>query len=270
MDILIGVVLFLFIINQNTRIRKLEELLKGSPKNIGAQPLIPNIPGGAPLASVQPQVSQIKVPQQKDISTEEASGRILGRIGIAAVIIGVAFFLKYAFDNNWVGPAGRVGIGIIIGGVLIAVGQMLRKKYLRYSDLLMGGGLAILYLSIFSSYALYNLVDPMVAFFGLILVTAFGVILSVTNATKTLSYVALSGGYLAPVLIGVSNLGEFVTFTYITILNLGVLGVLLYKRWNHLILFGLGGTWLLFSAWFLSSYTEKLLMLLTLLREFFG
>ena len=43
----------------------------------------------------------------------------LNRIGIAAVLIGVSYFLKYAFDNNWIGPAGRVTIGLLAG---IAIG----------------------------------------------------------------------------------------------------------------------------------------------------
>jgi uncharacterized membrane protein len=203
---------------------------------------------------------QINKEAPKDISGEEVSGRILGRIGIGAVVLGVAFFLKYAFDNDWIDPTGRVILGIMIGIVIMGIGQWLRKKYLGYSDLLMGGGLAILYISIFSSFALYHLVDPMTAFFGMVIVTAVGVIISIIDATQTLSVIALIGGFLSPFLIGVTELGPWITFTYITILNGGTLGILTHKRWPNLILIALIGTWIYFGTWLSSSYTDALLV----------
>ncbi len=215
----------------------------------------------APVATVAPiNPSVPKAPVAPSISTDEMSGKILGRIGIGAVVIGVAFFLKYAFDNNWIGPSGRVLVGIIIGLGLLALGQWLRKKYLSYSDLLMGGGLAVLYLSVYAAFALYQLVDPMTAFLGMIIVTAIGVGISIVNATISLSVIALIGGYLAPSMIGVALIGPWVTFTYLTILNAGLLGILIYKKWAPLVLIGLIGTWLHFGSWLAMSYTTDLLV----------
>ena len=250
-------------LHQNGRINHLEELIK---KNLKPSPLPETKPvsndnisqsvvqPSVPTNTVTPPVSP-----KSDISGEEVSGRILGRIGISAVIIGIAFFLKYAYDNNWINPAGRVMIGILIGVFVMCLGQYLRKKYLQYSDLLMGGGLAILYLSVLSSYALYHIVDPMLAFLGMIVVTAIGVLISIINATTTLSMVAFIGGYLAPTLIGLNFLGAFIVFTYITILNAGTLGILLYKKWTNLVIIGFIGTWIIFTGWYVSSYTQDML-----------
>ena len=271
-------IIFLFIIvfvliHQSGRITHLEEIIK---KNLNTSPVPSPIPVPTPNAE---QSKGDSIPQSKvlpntpvnastintssvsssDISGEEVSGRILGRIGIAAVIMGMAFFLKYAFDNNWVSPAGRVMIGILIGICVMALGQFLRKKYIQYSDLLMGGGLAILYLSIFSSHALYHIVDPMLAFMGMIVVTIIGVAISIINATKTLSSIAFIGGYLAPTLVGVNVLGEFIVFSYITILNAGTLGILLYKKWTNLIIIGFIGSWIIFTGWYLGNYNQELL-----------
>ncbi|MEI8327736.1 MAG: DUF2339 domain-containing protein [Candidatus Taylorbacteria bacterium] len=278
--LIIIVVVILFIL-QSRRIDRLEWLIKKltqstqqnstHPQASSVQaPLTPmndavhTTPAPMNTATISPARESTPVMQQsaaptaaneKDVSGEEVSGRILGRIGITAVIIGIAFFLKYAFDNDWIGPAGRVGIGLLIGTLVIILGQTLRKKYLKYSDLLMGGGLAILYLSVFASFALYQLVDPMPAFLGMIVVTAIGVALSIMNATETLSFIAFIGGFLAPILIGVTELGTWVTFTYISILNMGILGIMFYKKWNYLVLIGLFGSWIIFGTWLFSSYT---------------
>jgi uncharacterized membrane protein len=210
-----------------------------------------NIANPVPIKSIS---------KHSEVSGEEMSGRILGRIGITALVIGMAFFLKYAYDNNWIQPAGRVLIGILIGLIIMAIGQYLRKKYLQYSDLLIGGGLAILYTSVLSSHVLYNLTDPIQTFMGLLVVTIIGVALSMMNATITLAVVAFIGGYLAPMFIGVSNLGTNLTFVYITILNAGILAILLTKKWTNLVLCALIGTWIIFSGWYFGSYTQELLI----------
>lgn len=266
-------IVFIAFIYQNSRISKLESKV-GGIKNTNTNSSQSEKVNQDPVAPVKAVIDNpIPVKSntvQSDISGEEVSGRILGRIGIAAVIIGSAFFLKYAFDNNWVGPLGRVVIGILIGISVMGIAQYLRRKYLQFSDLLMGGGLAILYLSVFASYALYHLVDPMLAFLAMIVVTVVGVSISIINATITLSVIAFIGGFLTPVLIGVTNLGEFITFTYVTILNAGILAILLYKKWTNLVLCGLIGTWLIFGTWLASSYSSDLLMptLLFMLIQF--
>jgi uncharacterized membrane protein len=277
MSIIIAVIFIIYLVYQHQRVTKLELLIKERPASV-SQPIkpvastnaVPENVTSSPAVQMAPSpvVQVINTPPK--VADEEASGRILGRLGIAAVVIGMGFFLKYAFDNNWVGPAGRVMTGILIGVIVIFIGQWLRKKYLGYSDLLIGGGLAILYLSIYASYGLYQLTDPMMAFLGMIVITAIGVGLSILNATLTLSFLALIGGFLAPFMIGQNALGPWVTFTYITILNAGILGILFYKKWTPLVLIGLIGTWMHFAVWYSTSYNSSLLVptLLFLLIQF--
>jgi uncharacterized membrane protein len=274
MYILLVVIVLFTVVYQNGRITKLEHLIKSGKHNLsdGAQKEV-----SAPVHVMkqdtheQHQVSTVLPTKMHEtetsssvdipvVSEEETSGKVLGRIGIAALVLGVAFFIKYAFDHDWISPAGRVMIGILIGAVLVALGQWLRKKYLSYSDLLTGGGMAILYLSIYSSCGYYHLVDPMMAFMGMIVVTAVGVILSMIDATVTLSVVAFIGGFLTPFIIGTGTIDPWIVFIYITILNAGILGILIYKKWSPLIIIGLIGTWMYFGWWFVSSYKEALLV----------
>ncbi|MDE2188704.1 MAG: DUF2339 domain-containing protein [Patescibacteria group bacterium] len=269
MDYLFFIIIVIMFFYHGGKINRLEKLIKDGDKvvkNSQTQATSATINTSTAPAPVSMTDQTIVTPAQPvstvkpDISSEEMSGRIIGRIGIGAVIIGVAFFLKYAFDNNWVGPSGRVMIGILVGAVLVGIGLWLRKKYLGYSDLLMGGGLAVLYLSVYSAYALYQLIDPMTTFMGMIIVTVIGVVISIIEATQTLSIIAIVGGYLAPALVGVSLVGPTITFTYLTILNGGVLGILVYKKWAPLVLIGLAGTWLHFGSWLMTSYNDTLLV----------
>ena len=190
-----------------------------------------------------------------DESQEETSARWLGRIGAIAVLIGVAFFLKYAFDNNWIGPMGRVALGIITGLVTIGVGQKLRAKYLNYSDMLSGVGIAILYLSIYASYSFYHLVDPNVAFVLMGLVTTFGLVLAIAGSTLGLAVLATLGGFMTPVLLSTGENHLAALSMYMIILDLGVFGVAWFKKWTQLNYLSFVGTVVLFGGWMAKFYT---------------
>lgn len=261
MYILLAIILFVMFIHQSRRISQLESLIKSrGPVNAS----VTSQPNQAPLQTAIPPVAPVPAPTAPNLQTpktgEESSGKLLGSLGIAAVVIGVGFFIKYAFDNAWIGPAGRVMLGILIGAAGIALGQWLRKKYLGYSDLLMGGGLAILYLAIYASYGFYHLVDPMLAFLGMIVVTLVGVGFSMFNSTQTLAFVSFIGGFLAPFMIGQDQIVPWILFTYITIINAGILAILIHKKWPGLILIGLVATLMHFGFWYESSYDQTLLV----------
>ena len=92
-------------------------------------------------------------------------GNWFNRIGVLAIFLGVAFFLKYAVDREWIGSTGRVLIGAAIGIAFLLAGERLRRRYPSYAYGLTGGGIAILYASIwFASFKRYGLLDPTVAF----------------------------------------------------------------------------------------------------------
>ncbi|MEK9178043.1 MAG: DUF2339 domain-containing protein, partial [Patescibacteria group bacterium] len=118
LEIVAIIVIAIIILNHNSRITKLEK----SSSIVSAVKPAPNQSVESTPLVTKPVVLN---PVQETIvkkNSEEVSGRMLGKIGITAVIIGISFFLKYAFDNNWVGPAGRVMIGIIIGVALLGLG----------------------------------------------------------------------------------------------------------------------------------------------------
>jgi uncharacterized membrane protein len=218
------------------------------------------VPSASP-ATIAAGSASVPVPPKpaQKIDGEEASGRWLGKIGVLAIVLGVSFFLKWAFDNNLIGPMGRIVLGFMGGGAMVGVGQFLRRKYLVYSDIVTGGGIAILYLTIFAAYAFYGFIGMPVALLLMFAVTALSVTLSVVGGTVHLAVLGVLGGLLTPLLIrGVGeNYGAL--FSYLALLDLGVLGVALFKKWNGLNILGFVGTAIFFTSWTTAHYHPDLL-----------
>jgi len=231
-------------------------------------PSVAPSPAPSPTHGQKPLVSEsAPVPTE---SSEEKGARWLGRIGIVALLFGVAFFLKYAFDNDWIGPMGRVMMGVLAGIGMIGVGHRFRSRYGAYADLWLGGGIGVLYLSMYASFAFYQLISQGVAFSLMALVTALALVLAVSGGTINIAAIGVFGGFLTPIMLrtGVDNLVQL--SLYMIILNLGVLGVAWFKKWTKLNYLTFLGTITLFGGWMSSFYRpERLEMTFFFLTIFF-
>lgn len=198
-------------------------------------------------------------------------GNWFNRIGIIAICFGVAFFLKYAFDNEWIGPGGRVSIGVAVGLAFLAAGERFRKRYPSYAYGLTGGGLTILYLAIwFASQNRYNLIPQMLAFILMAVVTATGSLLAARYDALPIAVLALIGGFLTPILLSTGVDNEAGLFGYIALLDAGVLALAYSKQWRGLNYLGFGGTILMFGAWMNEWYgSDKLWTTIFFLSLFF-
>lgn len=254
--------------NLNRRILKLEGEI--SPE---AEPLFP-LRREAPVYEVPAETAGGERTAGKAESVEsKVTGKWFAIVGVLALVFGVGFFLKYAFENNLIGVTGRVIMGILGGLALLALGSVLQKKekYRTYSFFISGGGLALLYLSIYGAFNFYHLISQTTAFLFMILITAGGAALSVVSAGKPLAALALLGGFLTPFLVSTGTDNQIALFGYILILNLGFLGISNFKKWLELYYLNFAGTYAVFYAWFLEFYEpEKLSPTLIFLTLFFA
>ena len=184
-------------------------------------------------------------------------GRWLNRIGIVAVVIGVAFFIKYAFDNNWIGPTGRVVLGIVSGLGLIGWGQHLYRTYRIYAQGLIGGGIAILYVSLFAAYDFYALIPYGAALAAVAFVTASAVILSSIGDDIALFIIVLAGGFATPLLLGFSDDHQVSLLTFVVVLDLGVLAAAYRKNWKIINFLAFFATLIIFSLWAGKYYSHS-------------
>jgi uncharacterized membrane protein len=174
---------------------------------------------------------------------------LISKIGIAILVLAIGFFVKYAIDNDWIGPAGRVGIGLLCGGVLVGFAHVLRKNYKSFSSVLVGGGLAIFYFTIALAYHQYQLFGQTVSFVIMVVITAFAVILSLLYDRQELAIIALVGGFVAPFLVSNGRGNYQVLFSYLLILNTGLLVIAYNKAWRLLNVLAFVFTALLFASW---------------------
>lgn len=198
-------------------------------------------------------------------------GRWLNRIGVLAIVFGIAFFLKYAFENRWIGETGRVIIGLLAGLAMIGAGERFRRKaYPVYAQGLSGGGILILYLSIFAAFNFYHLIPEALAFGSMVLVTATAIALAVRYDALAISILGILGGFLTPYLLSTGVDQQIALFTYIAILDLGILGIAYYKDWRLLNLLSFILTVSTFLGWYFTFYnTAKLWNTVFFLTLFF-
>ena len=168
-------------------------------------------------------------------------------VGIVAILFAVSFFLKWAFDNNYLGPGARVTLGLVAGLFMLAAGLALhRRRDVPYlSEGLAGGGLGVLYLSLWGAHALYGLLGPGPTFAAMFAVTVLGALVSVASSRQITAVLTVLGGLLTPVLISVEQPDERKLFTYLLVLDILVLAIARYRTWPALNRLAWGGTALL-------------------------
>jgi len=178
--------------------------------------------------------------------------------GLLTMVFGVGYFLKYSFDQGWVGPAGRVSMAYVWGILFLLAGNLFQKKNFRSFGLsLVGGGIAVLYFATFAAFQLYGLLNQTVSFTVMILITVLASLLSILFDVKWLAVLGLIGGFLTPALLSTGQDNQIALMSYMTILNLGLLSIAFYKKWDLLNILGFLFTYLLFTGWFVRHYGES-------------
>lgn len=173
-------------------------------------------------------------PQGMAMEYAVASNWLL-RIGVLILVTGIGFFLKYSIDNDLLGEQARValsvlaGIGMIIAGVRLAYGN-----YHLFSQGLLGGGIAVLYFSVFAAFSFYHLVDMYPAFALMIVVTACAATLAIRLDSMLVAIFAIIGGYCTPILLSTGQVNFVGLFSYMLLLGVGLLAINWYKHWHLL------------------------------------
>jgi uncharacterized membrane protein len=208
--------------------------------------------------------------QRRDLESV-VGGSWFAWAGIITITFGIAFALKFAFESELIGPPVRVLLGALGGGALLFVGERLRRKGLRqYAYILSGGGVLILYLSIYAAFAFYGLIGQFPAFVLMAGVTALAVLLAVRLDALPVAVLGLVGGFLTPLLLSTGRDNQVGLFSYVALLDAGVLAVAYFKRWRSLNYLSFLATALMTFGWMAAHYDKsKLWTTLFFLSLFF-
>jgi uncharacterized membrane protein len=193
-----------------------------------------------------------------ELNEAKIGGTWLNRIGIVAFIFGLGFFLKYSFDNNWIGPAGRVIIGILAGLGLLAGGEKAQRKELKiFAQGLTGGGIAALYFAIFAAFSLYHLLGQLPAFGIMIMITITAVLLAVRYDAFAIAILGIIGGFLTPFFLSTGVPNQIGLFSYIALLDCGILALAYFKKWRSINIISFAFTILILLIWMAGPYSNQ-------------
>lgn len=204
----------------------------------------------APVTESKP-VYQPGFKQQKEERDYEKfiGENIANKIGIAVLVLGISFFIKYAIDKDWIHESGRVLIGLLSGAILIGFAHYFRNQYRSFSSVLVGGGLTVFYFSIAYAFHQYHLIGQTMAFMCMVLISGLGVVLSLYYNRQELAILATIGGFITPFLVSTGEDNYTALFTYLSILNTGLMVLAWFKRWPAINTIALVFTTLIYGGW---------------------
>ncbi len=205
-------------------------------------------------------------PYQKSVNRQSNLEKFIGenlisKIGIAITVIGVAIGAKYSIERGLISPLTRIILGYLFGLGLLGFGIKLKRSYENYSAVLVSGAMAILYFITFSAAGIYHLIPLALAFGLMVLFTLFTVIAAIHYNRQVIAHIGLVGAYAIPFMLSEGSNNVPFLFSYMAIINIGILAIAVKRYWKPLYYASFGLTWLIYFIWFAFNYEEKYLLL---------
>lgn len=243
----------------SSKSKKIEEIKEEVPKASTVEEEIPELDSLIKEFSVTEKVKneqnkgQEVVKEQNTVAKPERNledfigGNLIGKIGILVLLIGIAIFVKYASDQNWISETMRVLLAYMAGGVLFGLSLVLKKKYKTYSAVLLAGGIATFYFTTYLGFLFYTFPSQLPAFGIMFLATAFSIYQALKYDEEVVGMVGLVAAYVIPILLSDGGGKVWVLYTYMSILNAAVLFLGFHKNWHKLIITAFVASWLIFG-----------------------
>jgi len=184
-------------------------------------------------------------------------GNTMVRSGVVILFLGVAFLLKFAADNNFIPVELRLAGVALLGIALLAFGWKQREQRKEYAWALQGGGIGVLYLTIFAAFKLYALIPSGMAFALLIAVAFLSAAIAVLQSALPLAILGFTGGFLAPIFTSTGHGSHVALFSYYLVLNLAIAFVAFHKTWRPLNVLGFAFTFIIGTLWGAKSYVPE-------------
>ena len=215
------------------------------------QPVVQIVqPVNVPKQPVAPKESWYESFRKNNPDLEKFIGEnILSKVAITILVIGIAFFVKFAIDKEWINEVARVGIGVLCGGIVLGFAHRLHKRFKAFSSVLVAGGIAIFYFTIGIAFHEYHLFGQTMAFVIMLLITAFSVFISVLYDRVELAALSLIGGFATPFMVSTGQGNYMVLFIYVLVLDLGMLVLAYLRKWNLVNIMAYCFTVILYMGW---------------------
>lgn len=193
-------------------------------------------------------------PKSKSDIEKFIGENLINKIGIVITVIGVAVGAKYSIEHDLISPLTRILLGYLMGFGLLGLGIKLKKSYTDFSAVLVSGAIAILYFMTFAAYSFYGLIPRVVTFMMMVVFTVFTVLTAIRYNRQVIAHIGLVGAYAVPFLLSQGSGNVTILFSYMSIINIGILFLAIKKYWKSLYYSSFLLTWCIFIAWYAARY----------------
>lgn len=183
-------------------------------------------------------------------------GNPIVKAGLVILFIGLSFLARFAAQAGLFPVELRLAAIGAVGIALLAVGFRQRVKQPAFGLALQGGGVAVLYLTVFAAFRVYGLLPQLLAMGLMVAVCAFSCALALLQNARALAFVAFAGGFAAPILLSTGGGNHVALFGYYTLLDLAILFIATRRAWRELNLLGFVATFGTATAWGWMRYSE--------------
>jgi uncharacterized membrane protein len=247
-----GVVLLMLVLNLRGRVEILEQMVQRGvvkksslPSNESEQSLQPradqpevqgsSIAADTQVASRNSVVAQAG-PTTFDRFIEWLKEDWLLKLGAMLLLIGFGWLATYAFLNNWIGPVGRIVLGIVAGSLFLLLGWWRMKTYVTQGSVFLVLGSTTILLTIFAARTVYDFFTPLSALAIMFLSTAFVAFASVTYRVRALALLSLALAGIAPLLTKAPTTDYVMLFAYLFVVVLGAIWIVVVTGQRELTL----------------------------------
>jgi uncharacterized membrane protein len=244
--------------NEKTVEEKIEKVLFSMDPLDNPKPTVPKTEP-KPFIASPPEKTFWEKFTEKNPDLEKFIGEnLINKIGILILVLGISYFVKYAIDKDWINEPARVGIGVLCGALVMTIAHKLRKNYAAFSSVIVAGAIAIFYFTIAIAFHDYHLFNQNIAFGIMVVITAFSALISLSYNRIELAVLSLIGGFAVPFMVSTGAGNYVVLFTYIIILNIGILALAYHKKWNLVNVLAYLFTIVLYGGWLIKEInTDK-------------
>ena len=203
-----------------------------------------------PVVPAKPQPSFFRRFMAENPDLEKFIGEnLINKIGIAILVAGIGYFVKFAIDQQWINEIGRVLIGVLAGGLLIGLAHRIRRTFGAFSSVLVAGGLSVLYFTIAIAFSDYKIFSQTAAFGLMVVITGFAILLAIAYNRVELAVMSLIGGFATPFMVSTGQGNYVVLLSYLLILDVGMLVLAYFKKWTIVHVVAYACTVLLYGSW---------------------
>lgn len=169
--------------------------------------------------------------------------------GTVILGLGLTFYIKFTLSGEVFNVVGKVIVGLISSGMLIAIGHIFHSRNKIFSSILLGGAIALLYYTFALTYYQYELLGNIPTLSIVAVLTAFAIAISLAYKRQELAFIALAAAFTAPFIVDYSPDNYIILFSYILVIDTGVLVLAFFRKWTLLFVITNLFTIVFFAIW---------------------